>query len=65
MQIYYEPRLTKLDLNNIEIENLASEFEDIPEDEEDLDSREKNIRDTPAIKVFLSKNSSRVSRTLG
>jgi type I restriction enzyme R subunit len=41
VQIYYEPRLTKLDLNNIEIENLASEFEDIPEDEEDLDSREK------------------------
>lgn len=39
--IYYQPRLTRLDLNNDEINNLSAELEDVPENEEDLEFQEK------------------------
>lgn len=39
--IYYESRLAKLDLNHKEIEQLSEQVEDIIEDDEDLNSKEK------------------------
>ncbi len=39
--IYYESRLAKLDLNRKEIEALSDQVDEVIEDEEDADSREK------------------------
>ena len=39
--IFYQPRLTKLDLSDTDIKALFSEFEDIPEDEESVESNEQ------------------------
>jgi len=39
--IYYESRLAKLDLNHAEIEALSKQVEDVVEDEEDVQNREK------------------------
>ena len=39
--IYYESRLTKLDLNHAEIEALSDQVEEVVEDEEDVSNREK------------------------
>lgn len=39
--IYYEARLAKLDLNHAEIEALSQQVEEVIEDEEDINSREK------------------------
>lgn len=39
--IYYESRLTKLDLNRAEIDALSAQVDEVVEDEEDLSTREK------------------------
>ncbi|MBN1905757.1 MAG: type I restriction endonuclease subunit R [Deltaproteobacteria bacterium] len=39
--IYYESRLAKLDINHEEIDELSKQFDEIIEDEEDLDAKEK------------------------
>ncbi|KCZ73514.1 type I site-specific deoxyribonuclease, HsdR family [Candidatus Methanoperedens nitroreducens] len=39
--IYYESRLSKLDLNHAEIEALSNQVEDVVEDEEDISNRER------------------------
>ena len=39
--IYYESRLAKLDLNHAEIEQLSDQVEEVVEDEEDVNNREK------------------------
>lgn len=41
VEIYYESRLAKLDLNHAEISSLSDQVEEIIEDEEDTASREK------------------------
>jgi len=41
VEIFYESRLAKLDVNSAEIERLSAEVEEIVEDEEDLAAREK------------------------
>jgi type I restriction enzyme R subunit len=41
VQIYYESRLAKLDINQAEIEQLSQEVEEVIEDEEDIAEREK------------------------
>lgn len=41
VQIYYESRRAKLDLNQAEIERLNAEVEEVVEDEEDVAAREK------------------------
>ena len=39
--IYYESRLAKLDLNHAEIQQLSEQVDDVVEDEEDINLREK------------------------
>ncbi|MCC5845916.1 MAG: type I restriction endonuclease subunit R [Verrucomicrobia bacterium] len=41
VEIFYESRLAKLDINRAEIESLSREVEEVIEDEEDLAQREK------------------------
>jgi len=41
VEIFYESRLAKLDINSAEIERLSAEVEEVVEDEEDLAAREK------------------------
>ncbi len=41
VQIYYESRLAKLDINRQQIETLSAQVEEVVEDEEDLLTREK------------------------
>jgi type I restriction enzyme R subunit len=41
VEIFYESRLAKLDINSEEIERLSAEVEEVVEDEEDIAAREK------------------------
>lgn len=41
VEIFYESRLAKLDVNSTEIEKLSAEVEEVVEDEEDVEQREK------------------------
>jgi type I restriction enzyme R subunit len=41
VEIFYESRLAKLDINSAEIERLSAEVEEVVEDEEDIEQRER------------------------
>lgn len=43
VEIFYESRLAKLDVNRAEIERLSAEVEEVVEDEEDVAQREKTV----------------------
>ena len=51
--IYYESRLAKLDINQAEIEKLNDDVEEVVEDEEDVNSREKTKSNWAALEKLV------------
>ncbi|MGE8721935.1 type I restriction endonuclease subunit R [Leptospira terpstrae] len=51
--IYYESRLAKLDINQDEIERLNEDVEEVIEDEEDINSREKTKSNWAALEKLV------------